>query len=178
MREQIAEERPVAEAPGDDVGNQAWARPGRSGRRRVGAVEPVVQGLHPGRPLPRGQLEEDLLAGLEVAQQGRLVDAGQAGDTGQAHGADAFGQRELAGGGQDLLPPLLLLLRTAGAQKRLTRLRRRRLARRHHPSLSAMKLSHQRFVISATSVYYLPMAIPARDRPREREPVPCPRSSS
>ena len=51
-------------------------------------------------------------------------------------------------------------------------------SRRHHLSLPAMNLSHQRFVINTTSVYYQGMASPPRDRPREREPVPCPRSSS
>ena len=55
-----------------------------------------MQRLCPVQPRLGRQLKENLLAGLEVAQQSRLVDPDQAGDVGQAHVADAAAARELA----------------------------------------------------------------------------------
>ena len=88
----IDEQRTVAEAAREHVGDQ-----GRGAGSR--GVEPGVQGPRPIQPGRGGQLQEDLLAGLEVAQQGRLVDADPRGDIRQAHVADAVAQRQLAGGG-------------------------------------------------------------------------------
>ena len=114
-------------------------------RRQARRAGPAPRRATPARPA-RGRSAR----GSRSSAAGRLVDAGQGGDAGQAHGADAVGQRELAGGGQDLLPPLLLLLRAAGAQKRLARLRAA-VSLVVTPSLPVRNLSHQRFVINTTS---------------------------
>src|SRR6185437_11887911 len=122
VRDEVAQQRPVAEALGEDVGDQRLgARARRAGAGRVwrGRVE---FGVQRGRPLPPGrggQLEEDLLAGLEVAQQGRLVDADPRGDVGEAHRAHSVAQRQLAGGAKDGVPALELLLRAPGPLVRL-----------------------------------------------------------
>ena len=123
MRDEVAQQRPVAEAPGEDVGDQRggpppgepgpWSSRIRPGQRR-GRVEPGVQCRHPLPPGLGGQLKEDLLAGLEVAQQRRLVDADPGGDVGEAHGADPVAQRQLAGGAEDGVPALKLLLGAPG----------------------------------------------------------------
>jgi hypothetical protein len=73
-----------------------------------------VQRLHPVAPGGGGELEEDLLAGLEVAQQRRLVDADPGGDVVQADVAHAVAEREFAGGAEDGVLALLFLLGTPG----------------------------------------------------------------
>ena len=80
----------------------------------ISASAAVVASL-PRAPFAAGQLEEDLLAGLEVTQQRRLVDADGAGDLRERHRADAVAAGQVGGRGEDRLAALLLLLGAPGA---------------------------------------------------------------
>lgn len=108
MGDQVAEERADDEALRQGRGDRVGVARRDLGERRGRRLPP----LPPGAP---GQLEEDLLAGLEIAQQCRLVDADSAGDVGEGDLADAVAFGQLRRGGEDRLAPLLLLLGTAGA---------------------------------------------------------------
>ena len=107
MGDEVAEQGAVGEAAGEHVGHQSGVTWGGVPERREQCAEPVAPG-------PGGELEEDLLAGLEVAQQGRLMDADPVRDVGEAHRTHAVAQREIAGGAEDGVLALLLLLGAAG----------------------------------------------------------------
>jgi hypothetical protein len=102
VQQQLAEQRPVGDRTRQYLGYLRGVGPG--GR------QPGDEPAGPLLPFRLGQPQEDLLAGLEVLQQGRLVHAHLRRDAAEADRAHAVAQRQFAGRVEDRGVPLQLLL--------------------------------------------------------------------
>ena len=90
-----------------------------AGQRLLGDVgEPRQERVAQHEALVAAQLDEDLLAGPEVADDVGLGQADGVGEVAQGDGAHAAAQGEVAGRFEDRLAPLLLVLRAAGPDER------------------------------------------------------------